>query len=435
MLVFFYRYTPTVLTSNLAEALNVTQDDISIFGSMYFWTYSCMQPIGGVLSDVLSPGKLIALSTILSAIGSIIMGESTNFALSCFARMLIGIGCGPIFVPATRILSNWYSHSGYPIANGILLAMGSVGGCLAQGPLASLCDIIDWRWAFRMSSITGVVVAVICFFVLKRHPADCGYIDIDNIDSTGLMTSIISTDNNGVYTDVISGEKKISVFRQLFENLKIVVTTKQFYILVLWDFFSPSCFYNITALWASRYLVDVINVDKTKADYMILVLSAAMIVGSPLWPLISNLAKSRKWVFCASTLIGLLTCVGFIFISKNIGTVLILVLLFLFAIGTNANVTILNAVVREINHDVAATMLGCCNFFPFFASGLLQLLSPVLINLADDGKGDGDSHSPQAYMYGLWLPNAICMLIAFVSTFFLKETIGKKTDNEVTVYN
>ena len=208
MLVFFYRYTPTVLTSNLAEALNVTQDDISIFGSMYFWTYSCMQPIGGVLSDVLSPGKLIALSTILSAIGSIIMGEFTNFALSCFARMLIGIGCGPIFVPATRILSNWYSHSGYPIANGLLLAMGSVGGCLAQGPLASLCDIIDWRWAFRMSSITGVVVLSI------QSIGMIGKMYSDNLDSID-MSFLEALDSAGASR---LSKIFIGVFPQVFPN-------------------------------------------------------------------------------------------------------------------------------------------------------------------------------------------------------------------------
>ena len=73
MLVFFYRYTPTVLTDQLSQSLNVTKDEISIFSSMYFWTYAAMQPIGGILSDVLSPGKLISISTIISWVNLIIL--------------------------------------------------------------------------------------------------------------------------------------------------------------------------------------------------------------------------------------------------------------------------------------------------------------------------------------------------------------------------
>ena len=175
MLVFFYRYTPSVLTDQLSESLNVTKDQISIFSSMYFWTYAAMQPIGGILSDVLSPGKLISLSTIISATGSIIMGESTNFALSCFARCLVGIGCGPIFVSSIRLAANWYSPKGYAVANGIILTMGSIGGCLAQGPLSTLCDIIDWRWAFRISTIIGFVASVACFFFIKTNISDYGF--------------------------------------------------------------------------------------------------------------------------------------------------------------------------------------------------------------------------------------------------------------------
>ena len=270
MLVFFYRYTPSVLTDQLSESLNVTKDRISVFSSMYFWTYAAMQPIGGILSDVLSPGKLISLSTLISATGSIIMGESKDFTLSCFARCLVGIGCGPIFVSSIRLAANWYSPKGYAVANGIILTMGSVGGCLAQGPLSTLCDIIDWRWAFRISTIVGFVCSVFCFFLIKTNISDYGFNfnEYENIKRESVLatSSFVEFVDGSNYDSTIKNngfcQKLKENLVQSFENLKIVMKTPQVYVFIVWDIFAPSCYYNLAGLWGSRYLQEVMNIKK-----------------------------------------------------------------------------------------------------------------------------------------------------------------------------
>lgn len=432
MLVFFYRYVPNILTNELAESLNVTKDKVSVFGSMYFWTYAAMQPIGGVLSDVISPGKLISFSIFISGVGSIIMGQSKIFALSCFARCLVGIGCGPVFVSCTRILANWYSQNKYAIANGILFAMGSVGGCLAQGPLSSLCEIIDWRWAFRISTIVGVVVSILSFFFLRTNISDYKFstnesLNTNNNEANSQATvSLISATFEDYSNPLLKSEnesyKDKMILRVFYNNLKTVFKTPQVYTFIIWDAFSPPCFYNITSLWASRYLEEVMKIQKKTADYWILILSFSMIFGGFVWPFVSNLAKTRKWVLRLSTILGFGSAIGFVFINHNIGAVAILFLLFTFSIGSNGNVTILNSIIKETNHSLAGTMLGIVNFFPFFATGILQILSPKFINMAEKTTLPDDTHSPLAYQKGLWLPNAVFMLVATIDTFFIKET-------------
>ncbi|KAK8890104.1 hypothetical protein M9Y10_034864 [Tritrichomonas musculus] len=437
MLVFFYRYTPTVLTNQLSKSLNVTKDRISVFSSMYFWTYAAMQPIGGILSDVLSPGKLISLSTLISATGSIMMGESSNFGLACFARCLVGVGCGPIFVSSIRLIANWYSPTGYAIANGILLTMGATGGCLAQGPLSTLCEVIDWKWAFRISTIIGFFISIICFFFIKTKASDYGfdtleYLKIEskkeepkefNLASASLIDDVDDNNYNPLHKHSICQSLKNNV-KQSFENLKIVIKTPQVYVFIIWDIFAPSCYYNMAGLWGSRYFQEVMDVKKKTADYWILVISLSVIVGGLLFPPISNLTHSRKWVLCISTFIGMLSALGFVFINHNIGSWSVLILMFLFGLGSNGNIPILNTLIKETNYDVAGTMLGFINFFPFFSTGILQILSPVFINWAEpkDHSPDIDTHSPRAYQYGLWLTITVYLTISTISTLFMKET-------------
>lgn len=434
MLVFFYRYTPSVLTNQLSESLNVTKDEVSIFSSMYFWTYACMQPIGGILSDVLSPGKLISLSTIISATGSIIMGESKNFAFSCFARCLVGIGCGPVFVSSTRLAANWYSDKGYAIANGLIITMGSIGGCLAQGPLSTLCDMIDWRWAFRISTIVGIVCSILCFFFVKTNATDYGFNlgeyqtfspKNDEQKEKVLQSSSFVDYVDGSFKDEQNnfGTKLKENVRKSLKNLEVVLKTKQVYMFVMWDFFAPSVYYNLTGLWGSRYFQEVMNVKKKTADYWILVFSLAVIVGGLIFPSISNCVHSRKWVLMVSTIIGFLSALAFVFIDHNIGSWLVLTLTFLFGLGSNGNITILNTLIKETNYDVAGTMLGFANFFPFFSTGILQILSPIFINWADKNHG-ADVHSPHAYQFGLWLTTTVYLAVSTIATFFIKDTFS-----------
>ena len=95
----------------------------------------------------------------------------------------------------------------------------------------------------------------------------------------------------------------------------------------------------------------------------------------------------------------------------------------MFGLGSNGNITILNTLIKETNYDVAGTMLGFINFFPFFSTGILQILSPIFINWADKNKPDGgDTHSPRAYQLGLWLTNTAYLTVSTISTFFIKET-------------
>ena len=53
--------------------------------------------------------------------------------------------------------------------------MGATGGCLAQGPLSTLCEVIDWKWAFRISTIIGFFISIICFFFIKTKASDYGF--------------------------------------------------------------------------------------------------------------------------------------------------------------------------------------------------------------------------------------------------------------------
>ncbi|KAK8888081.1 hypothetical protein M9Y10_039141 [Tritrichomonas musculus] len=406
-LTFFHRYAPSVLYQRIADTLKVSKDKVSTFGSMYFWPYAVMQPIGGILADVFSPGKLIALSLIIISLGATIDGISTNFALSSFGRFLVGLGAGPIYVPASRLLASWYSNRGFVIASGVLLAAGSAGGLIAQGPLSAMVEGIPWQWAFYVAAIIGVVVATFSMFLLQATPQYAGFVD-DNTENESTV-------------DVKAMSLKEQL-KQLLQNIKIVGTNPHFWLVVVWGICSPSCFFNLSSLWCGPYLRDVLKLSDKKADTYIMMLSLAWVIGSPSLMVITEVLKTRKWILVFAAASSCVTSVGFMFVGENTPIPLLLFMLFVFALFAGATIGIQLSMLKEMHADyVAATAMGCGNFFPFIVAGLLQVISPEILSAIDGSSG---THSPNAYRYGIWMINGLMTLVACVAISLSRDTYG-----------
>lgn len=409
-LTFFHRYAPSVLYKQIAETLNVSTDAMGTFGSMYFWPYAVMQPVGGILCDVFSPGRLIAAATLLSSLGALVCALSTNFGLSSFARFLVGVGAGPIFVPASRLIASWFTNRGFVIASGILLSAGAAGGLVAQGPLASAVENVQWQWAFYGACIFGCVIAVLSFF-MKTTPQDAG-IDINH----GLSTDLLSESE----VELVHKPTVKDMFLQLWENIKIVVTNKQFWLVVIWGVCSPSCFFNLSSLWAGPYLRDVCHLSDHDANMYIMMLSLAWIIGSPAFMVLTEVLKTRKWMLFCAAFITSMTSICFLFVDHETPVPLLLTLLFIFALFSSSIIGVENSMYKEMHIDsVGGTGMGCGNFFPFITAGFLQLLSPLLLKAID---GRSKDHTFEAYRYGIWLVNVILTLIAMIGVGLARDT-------------
>jgi len=391
-LVFFHRYSTSVLAKQLATSMNVPVDDINLFGSMYFWTYAIMQPIGGMLADIIEPGLLICISTMVSSIGSLGIGFSRNYVLSCVLRCLVGLGCGPIYVPLNRVLASHFSPERFGIVNGILISSGSIGGLLAQGPLASMIEVTNWSWAFIGPALLGSVIAVIAPIMLKEN--------VPNKKASGSVTNHI---------------------QKLKSNLKEVVSNSNFWKLVSWGFFGPPTFFSLAGFWGVPYIVSVFDTTNEKAGYIMLMLTFSSIIGAPVFALISEYFRTRKYLIFVGSIVSAISSLGFFFFNISTRKFLLWANLFIFGLSTNALIGIATTMYKEMSTpDIAATTMGCANFFPFISSTIIQNLIGFLLKMIDGAKSN--HHTPKSYRYGLWITNAISCAISIIGIFLAKET-------------
>src|SRR5581483_2884656 len=87
---FYLRVSPAVMTNELMRAFRITAGDLGSFSAVYFYTYVLMQIPTGVLVDSWGARRLLILGSIAAAIGTVVFGATSSFAVASAGRALVG---------------------------------------------------------------------------------------------------------------------------------------------------------------------------------------------------------------------------------------------------------------------------------------------------------------------------------------------------------
>ena len=421
-LVYYHRVWPSILYDELALAYNVTETRIGVLSTMYFWPYALMQPIAGTLADIMEPGYLMGGATALAASGALLIGFTSDFTLACFSRVLIGLGCAPIIVPICRVLANWFSPRGFYFLQGLVHVFGAIGGILAQGPLASIIDSIEWRYTFFFVSGLGFFMSLLTFIFIRGDPKSAGY----NLGVVMGLDASSSGAGERFDTPLIEDDTRLrelsccQKFKQklsvLGKNIKKALTNRQFCTLTMTNSFIPGSFYSFTGMWGGPYLQDLFGYSDNEAGYILVLLNIAYVVGTPLLSFLSEVVKSRKKVLCVTSVCALAISLGFVFLQKGQPKALVLFMIFALGFFTSGSTSTIITMFKELDSvEVSGTMIGCSNIFPFLATTLLQYLGTLILE-----KVDGDEF--KQYQLAVWVPTVVCCFLGTVGIFVSRDT-------------
>ena len=97
-------------------------------------------------------------------------GMATGFWTLFLARTGVGVGEGCSGPSSQSLVADYFARHELAKAMGFLTigaSMGTAGGLLIGGQLA---EIFDWRWAFVLMGLPGVVLGAIIFLTMREAP-------------------------------------------------------------------------------------------------------------------------------------------------------------------------------------------------------------------------------------------------------------------------
>ena len=173
-LVWLDRNAVNVLMPFIVKDLRFTATEVGLVGSVVSITWALAGYAAGHASDAMGRRKsLLLAAVVLFSLCSAGSGLATSFAALLLARLLMGLAEGPV-PPLTIALG---LDASAPHRRGANIGMISLlanlmGFVVAPIALVALANRVDWRNAFFVSAVPGLVAAmVLARFLRESRPA------------------------------------------------------------------------------------------------------------------------------------------------------------------------------------------------------------------------------------------------------------------------
>ncbi|MCS5708049.1 MFS transporter [Candidatus Berkiella cookevillensis] len=398
---YVVRVTPGIIVDDLKLAfINTTELEIGFLGAAFYLPYVIMQMPVGYLVDRFGPRLLLTIAVFLCGISSLLFASASIFDMAIASRIVLGFCSATAFVGALKLITTWFKPSQLAMIVGITQALGMAGASIGNGLAPYLVNAVGWRSAFTCYSVVFFTLSVLIFTIVRNHPkhktADA---------SASKPPASRPTAQKGAFKKVLLN--RYTWLNAIFAGL----------------LYAPSDV--MGELWGKQFLKNIHLITEHQAEIAVSLLFVGWAVGGPIAGWLAD-HFGRRPIMTFSSLCSLII-LPIIFYCPSIPLFLLFILTFTFGL-TNTGLIASYTIAGELHDkEVSGFSMAIANMFSVLLGAMLMPLLGWLITYHSQGQVINGlvQYSSQDYQKAtLILP--ICALLAFVLSFFIKETLAKE---------
>ncbi|KAK0536904.1 hypothetical protein OC842_001814 [Tilletia horrida] len=160
----------------LAKDLNLTQAQLKLCITVFFFTYSLLEVPTNLLLKRLRPTLVLSVITVFVGVCMMAQGFAQSFGGLIAARVCLGIAEAGLFPGVNFMISGWYKRSEFGLRAAIFFsaatASGAFGGLLSAAihNMDGVAGYEGWRWIFILIGIVTSVAGFLSFYLVQDFP-------------------------------------------------------------------------------------------------------------------------------------------------------------------------------------------------------------------------------------------------------------------------
>jgi len=162
--VFLDRNAASFLMPFIANDLHFNNSQVGLVASALSFTWAVASFLGGAYSDRTGNRKTFLLITVIAfSLCSFASGLAVSFITLFSTRLLMGLAEGPILPIAQSLVAIESTAAKRGNNMGVMQNFGSnlLGSFFAPLVLVAIASTYNWRWAFFLSGVPGLIMAML----------------------------------------------------------------------------------------------------------------------------------------------------------------------------------------------------------------------------------------------------------------------------------
>ncbi|MGO4408841.1 MULTISPECIES: spinster family MFS transporter [unclassified Brevundimonas] len=169
VLNFLDRQLLSILAKPIQDDLGVTDGQLGLISGLYFALFYCIISIPVAwLADRTNRVKVLSIACGLWSLATVACGMASTYPQLVLARMTVGVGEAGGVPPSYAIITDYFPPSLRGRALGLFNLGPPIGQALGVAFGAAIAAAYDWRLAFIILGVVGVIAAFVVFFVVRE---------------------------------------------------------------------------------------------------------------------------------------------------------------------------------------------------------------------------------------------------------------------------
>ena len=342
----------------ISKELGLDKQQLGFVFSVFAYTYTAMQILGGWLADRFGPRLILFLLCVVWSIGTILTGMVGGVVSLVLVRLVVGIGEGGAFPAATRAMSFWFPPQERGMAQGVTHSFARLGGAAAPFAVVGITAQYGWRAAFVVLGVASAVWAAWWVASFRNTPREKRSVAPEELDEIGIPAT--------------KSAREKTPWRAMISCMWLVTLVDFCYGWSLWVFLT----------WLPTYLLDARGFDVTRMALFTSLPLAAGVVGDSLGGILSDrilkATGNLRLARCSLLVFGLSGALVFLVPAVQTQDALLAVY------GLTASffcLELTNAVLWSLPIDIAGRYTGTAGGMMNTGFGVAGAISPAVFGI------------------------------------------------------
>lgn len=373
---------PGAIFDLLQGDFGATASKITLLGAIFCYVYALTQLVVGLMVDKIGGFRVIAIGSIVFALGAIIFPHSSSLFGLYLSRALIGFGAATFYLSAIREVKKYAKDKNFSLAVSYILFMGYSGGIVANAPFVLFVNSLGWKQALYSIGYFTLALAFIYLIILFIFKP----VHIEKKTRFSLTP----------FKEVLSKKENINLY--LFGSINY------------------GLYYVLQSVIGKKFLQDFCYIGVNKAAVILSVMALISAFAGTVTAFISRcINNKRAIIFKTFSILSFLSVLSvFLLLVFDIHSKIVALIFCIPSfIGSISPLLILT--LHIINRfEVSATAVSIQNFGFFMMVGILGMVSGMLMNVFEPINKNGVLiYTNESYMlvFGLFFILSIAEII------------------------